>query len=277
MLIGVIAEHPTLPITVIPIVEEASAQDQVDASAAWMVSEAANAVDVVDTMIVFAALVDDPASASEFVDAYLGVIMTEAASAADTTDVAVPPTGTTLNPADKGSHVALSNFNLTAGMTAAFNEGVRSTTAKSSGKFYFEVTWTVASTVAAAGPVLLRSTDPLNTGLGTGLSVGCSDGQIRFYGGNQGTPLGAIGTGTVCFAIDLVNARAWARLNGGNWNGSGTADPASNVGGINTSGLFPTSPAYAGILLGDTSGSATINFGAAAFAQTVPSGFLSWN
>jgi hypothetical protein len=104
-------------------------------------------------------------------------------------------------------------------------------------------------------------------------------GSIYFNGVSQGGGVGAPGSGGIyCLAIDLVNARAWVRLNNGIWNNSGTANPATNVGGINISGLFPTNPAFAAMTTQQIlSPLATVNFGLSAFSFAIPSGFVAWD
>jgi hypothetical protein len=63
----------------------------------------------------------------------------------------------------------------------------------------------------------------------------------------------------------------WVAKNGGQWNGSPTANPATNVGGISLapisgSTVFPTAQ-------GTGDGHVLANFGASSFAFTPPSGF----
>ena len=58
------------------------------------------------------------------------------------------------------------------------------------------------------------------------------------------------------------------------WNNSGTANPATGVGGI-SSGV--AGPYYASASSSSASTSYTANFGASAFSFTMPSGFTSWN
>jgi hypothetical protein len=65
----------------------------------------------------------------------------------------------------------------------------------------------------------------------------------------------------------------------GDWNASGTADPATGVGGIDvfmdtTSGVLerPFYPSFAAAVAGE---SATVNFGAGGFSGSVPSGFTA--
>jgi hypothetical protein len=77
-------------------------------------------------------------------------------------------------------------------------------------------------------------------------------------------------------AIDLVNSKGWFRINGGNWDGSGTDNPATNTGGINIATLFPTNAAYALFCANNNAAGVAANFGTSAFSFTVPSGFSAW-
>jgi hypothetical protein len=103
-----------------------------------------------------------------------------------------------------------------------------------------------------------------------------NNGQVFIHGVLIGT--GAVWTtGTVIDeAVDLVNNRVWYRAGGGNWNGSGTANPATNTGGIDISTLNP-GPYFAANSLGTTVGETyTVNFGATAYSFAAPSGFGNW-
>jgi hypothetical protein len=266
------------------------------------IAEAVAATDATATgNIVFATLVDDPASVGETVDAYLGEIMLEAASAADVMDAgfaasvtiveAASSTDTqdatktsgvaaTWNPADLTTPVVLSNGNLTVTTGgSATNGGVRSTTSTTTGKVYFEYTCTNL-TGANTGAGIATSTANLATMGGTvaGACLVYSGGAIYFNGVDQGKNVGAIGAGAVLsFAIDVPNSLLWARLGAGNWNGSGTANPATGVGGISISSLFPSNAARAALAVNGASINVTANFGASSFAQSVPSGFTAWN
>jgi hypothetical protein len=90
--------------------------------------------------------------------------------------------------------------------------------------------------------------------------------------------VGALTAGdVVCLAIDHPNQRLWFRKNGGNWNNSGTANPATNIGGFNISAVFTATNTFALVTFASTGLNHTANFGAATFAQTMPSGFSAWN
>ena len=79
----------------------------------------------------------------------------------------------------------------------------------------------------------------------------------------------------VCVAVDLDLSGIWFRVDDGPWNGSGLADPASNIGGIGISALTD------GVVLAVTNGpgndlfTVDLNSGASAFTYDVPGGFTS--
>ena len=81
-----------------------------------------------------------------------------------------------------------------------------------------------------------------------------------------------VGDNFAC-AVDLDNRKFWVRENGGNWNNSGTANPATNVGGF-TIGSGTFAPAI-GFGLSSINHNMTINLGSTAFVYTVPSGFTA--
>jgi hypothetical protein len=68
-------------------------------------------------------------------------------------------------------------------------------------------------------------------------------------------------------AVDIPNKLLWLRKNGGNWNNSGAANPATGAGGLSISSLVGTTinPAFS---LQGTGESWTINK-----SLTPPSGF----
>src|SRR6516164_5442777 len=190
-------------------------------------------------------------------------------------------TSTTWNPADKSANITLSNGNLTAtnGASAGDN-GVRSVTSKSTGKYYVEFTITGVLSGADTGIGIATGSAPLTIGATSTGGFICypGTGNIYFNGSFTGvTPGGSTGIGTVwCMAIDLVNSKGWFRINGGNWDGSGTDNPATNTGGINIATLFPTNAAYAFFCANANAAGVTANFGTSAFSFTVPSGFSAW-
>lgn len=75
----------------------------------------------------------------------------------------------------------------------------------------------------------------------------------------------------VCWAYDTVANLAWRRTNGGNWNESAPANPATGVGGIDISALGALVPiAVSG---NNTNFNVVFDFGATGFSQAVPAGF----
>ena len=71
-------------------------------------------------------------------------------------------------------------------------------------------------------------------------------GVIWYNGSSTGKTLGGSATAGdfVCVAVDMDNKRFWARRNAGNWNGDATANPATNVGGVDISSVFASNSAY---------------------------------
>lgn len=175
-------------------------------------------------------------------------------------NLVVTNTGTTS--ADQGAHVA-------------------SASGKSSGKYYFETTITSflagANVAVGVGTPASTYTNMGNTAT-SGTTVRIGTGDILYNGGSSGSSLGVRATGQVIgIAVNLdTTFGLWFRAApSGLWNGSGTANPATNVGGINK----PTGILVPFNVFGGAGGVAnnvlTTNFGATAFTGAVPSGFTS--
>ena len=127
--------------------------------------------------------------------------------------------------------------NLTATRTNTSTGGAQSISYKSSGKFYFEVT--VGASHGSTDAIgIMASTYGYgaltngNAGAGSGVWLG--GGSIINNGGTVGSVGGAANAGgsVICVAHDAGLGKVWYRLNGGNWMNSGTADPATNNGGV---------------------------------------------
>lgn len=181
---------------------------------------------------------------------------------------------TTWNPADL-INITLSGGNLIA--TPTGGGGVRSLGSATGGsKYYWEGTWGVGT---ASGFGVANSSATLSTVIntGTGAAFVSNSGASTVNGVSQ-TNIGAFGAGGVCcIALDVGAQFIWFR-NGsaGNWNGSGTANPATGVGGWSINSIEGTSnPIFALCGAVTAASSITVNFGAAAFAGVVPSGFTS--
>lgn len=268
------------------------------------IAEVAAALDAATTgNVVFAALVDDPASVREIVDAYLGEIMLEAAGAADAADagfaytgaiaeavsagttqdgtVTAAPAATTWNPSDKSASVSLTGGNLVAASSSATAGSVRGTNSVGAGKkVYLEIKCTYSiindSTIGVATAAAI---------LGTVGGTHIGSAVVNIFGGamyvNNTTSKGNIGlfnsNDVLCVALDMTSQNIWFRRNNGNWNNSGTADPSTNSGGHDVSALFTSAAAFPLASFVDAALNETINAGASAFTQTIPSGFVAWN
>ncbi|MGX1110555.1 MULTISPECIES: SPRY domain-containing protein [Bradyrhizobium] len=179
------------------------------------------------------------------------------------------------------SNATLSNGDLTATRTSTSTGGAQSTDYKNSGKFYFEVTVGASHGSTDSIGVMASSYGYgalTNGNAGAGSGVWLGGGSIVNNGGTVGSVGGAANAAgsVICVAHDAGNGRVWYRLNGGSWNNSGTADPATNTGGINL-----LAAQYAPVVGFSPFGSPTVgdnftaNFGASAFAYSVPSGFTA--
>jgi len=186
------------------------------------------------------------------------------------------------------TNTTLSDANLSLAPTAgAAAMAIASNGWKRSGKYYFEVVHAdVGVNGEGAGLVpegadinkVIDPVNPLNA-----IFVSNTDGRIsvRGYQIYPGASIGSIVTAgdRVCFAVDMDNWRLWARKgSAGNWNNNASANPATNVGGIDISYLASTRLAPMGMFYsGSFAATAkwTFNFGQSAFAGAVPAGFFA--
>lgn len=188
------------------------------------------------------------------------------------------PTFTTLNPSDKSANVTLSGGNLVATGTGAGN--VRSIASHSSGLYYCEFTVTALDQAYAHSIGNGNSSASLTSGPGSPdtNSSAYYSGDPAVYvagasGGTTGVSYGVSGSDVVGMAVDMNNNSIWVRVNGGNWNGSGTANPATNTGGFSLAAI--SKPWFVITALVSTSAS-TFNFGATAYGSAAPAGFGNW-
>ena len=176
----------------------------------------------------------------------------------------------TWNPSDKDAGITLSNGNLSA--TAASWVGVRCNTSKSSGKWYYELTVSAGATGAICYVGWGTASAALNNVVGIdvyGWGWGNSTGPYKIHNASStGYGTAPAATNIIQVAIDIGAGKLWFGMNG-TWFGS----PAGNPGaGTNesyssvTGTLFPMVSPY-------LTGTVTANFGASAFAYSVPSGF----
>lgn len=195
---------------------------------------------------------------------------------------AVGPTIYGLNPTDKHADITLSNSNFTATKSdgSVAWRTARSVTSHTFGKFYYE--WVgnefsssfIAAGFATAAASLATYPGSETTSLGL-----VTDGSV-FRAGSSTAVHGGFGENEIiCMAIDLDNGMFWCRRLGGNWNNSGTANPATNTGGLAlNAGMTTGSPAiHAAVgVQSPPTDQLTVNFGASAFGYAMPSGFTAW-
>jgi hypothetical protein len=196
-------------------------------------------------------------------------------------------TTTTWNPSDK-LNVNLTNSNLTAAWPGNNFSGVRGTTSKTTGKWYFEYnTIAIASDFHPGDNFVGLAPDSSTYTLGNQLAapstpaIGASQGNLLFN--FQTNPNWITGNGdpsghVLCIAVDLDAQLVWFRNDSGNWNNSGTADPATGTGGL----ALGCSPGTALFLCACTTtisvnNTVTMATQTIQFAQSPPSGFSAWD
>jgi F5/8 type C domain len=189
--------------------------------------------------------------------------------------VSALPSSPIWNPDDL-LNITLSNAYLTATATSLAIGSVRSANQQSTGKFYWE--YTLTTFVGNANVGVMSATFPLGSYFSTatvGSAGVVNTGIVYSDGVSSGLNIGTLTTGSVvCIAIDCSARLIWCRLGAaGNWNGSGTANPATGTGGVSIS-LGGSVPVYAA-MVGYNGDAVTANFGGSAFTGAVPSGFTA--
>lgn len=188
----------------------------------------------------------------------------------------------TLDPANTGSGVTLSNGNLTATKSSG---GIawkmsRATLSVTSGKFYAETKWIEFSNSYIGVGIGDASASVENYyGLDNHGLIYVSNGSIgQVY--QNGSPIATIQTtsegDTVAIAFDCTAKLCWFKTNTGNWNNNPSANPATGAGGISFASLM-TAPYFvaAGVQFAPTD-QMNINFGPG-FIYAAPAGFLAIN
>lgn len=181
------------------------------------------------------------------------------------------------NPSDKSSGITLSVGNTvatTADASAIYS--VRGTTSRSTGKYmvsFSNVVLTDLDGFVGVGD----GTVPLGTASGNqgwaALFPGGAGVSAYFFNKfnyYQDGPVITTSPFTLDICVDFGGLLAWVRVNGGNWNGSGGANPATGSGGhpVDTStAKFPM------VALHGTGATATINTN----PSSPPSGFVAWD
>lgn len=186
-----------------------------------------------------------------------------------------PVAATYWDAVNKTADITLSNGDLTATHTSGTNYGnVRSVHSFNYGKRYIRFTPVTIGTFNGAACAGLGNTSYGWTSVSPSNYLGFDSNGIGFYdnglwlnGVNVLPWSSGIATGQVVeFAVDYDAKLLWVRVNGGDWNGSPTANPATGVGGVDISAI--TGSYVAGIGLSNTNDQVTIDSGG-----TPPTGF----
>jgi hypothetical protein len=192
-------------------------------------------------------------------------------------------TTTTWNPADKDASITLSGGNLIATASVSGYQGVRAIASHSSGKYYSEDTYNSNP----SGELIISGFANAAYNVASGGFVGQSNNGVGYDGdagliwkNNVNTAVQTAVSGDVVgYAIDLDNSKFWVRTihlgTPGNWNNSGTDNPATNTGGFSFAGLA-AGPYFPAASINVNLTNITTNFGATAFAAAAPSGFGNW-
>jgi hypothetical protein len=179
----------------------------------------------------------------------------------------------TWNSADKGATITLSGANLIASNSAASHAAVRANQGKSAGKWTIELATSIGSAASILG--FGNATFSLATFLGgSANSAALQVGGSGFSAGSITTAFSIADTHIVPYmwAFDLTAGKAWVAVNGV-WFNSG--DPVAGTNPIYTwaGGTLTLFPACSLTNVGAPL--ITLNAGASAFTNTVPSGFNS--
>ena len=188
-----------------------------------------------------------------------------------------PQQTTTWNQLDKGN-TTLSNGNLTTTAGTA-NYGCRTISSATAGKWYIELTLSAVSSTAHFGfcTNAVSVLSMTNSTAGTfAVRQSIASGSNNIYSGSA-TVAGTWPSITVgcAIAIDLDARLVWVRNPpSGLWNNSGTADPATGVGGIAiASTSWSAGTRVYGYWAAGAGVTGTLNAGGSAFVGAVPAGF----
>jgi len=163
--------------------------------------------------------------------------------------------------------VALSEGNLVATSLGGSYGFVRSTVANSTGKFFRSITLNVLTDndqIGIVNAAVAASSGSIYLGADTnGIGYIPKIGAVYYNGSAVATIQTATAGQIVDEAVDLGAGLIWWRVNGGYWNNSSTANPATGTGGI---ALGVSGPFYAGLEFPFAAGEKnTTNFGATGY------------
>lgn len=176
----------------------------------------------------------------------------------------------TLNPNDADTSIILAS-NFTTAIGAADFKSVRtSPTFASPTKVYFEAVIVNRSTTTGSDAVGIANSSASLTGWDANAILASIDSQVYKNSVSQGnTGKVAVEGDVIGICFDASNGNFWCRVNGGNWNNSGTANPAIATGAI-ASGI--TGP-FSVIVDPHTKGAIQILMDAQNWRRAAPIGF----
>ena len=190
-----------------------------------------------------------------------------------------------------GSSMTLSGGNLTAttggSVATSAAVGTYANDAKYTGKLYFEVNWTIATSgfnSVGIGDTMYSGNGPWHVygaGLDPGWSAGFTSNGDGRYNGSVTYP--AVGMYKCVpspgvfegVAVDFGAKKMWCTINGVNWeNGD---NPATGTGGLSFNAQVMAYGTLPIADLGSSGDAVTLNLGASPFHFPCPSGFTGWD
>lgn len=180
--------------------------------------------------------------------------------------------GAGFDPAISAAQWTFTNSNRTATLGSSVTATAYVNTSLGGGKYYWEYQANSVPNVPRWGAATVGSGTAVLLGNGAADFAFTGSGSIRVNNVDQGVNLGAPSNGDrIRIAVDNGAKLLWIARNGGTWNNSGTANPATGTGGLDISGMAGNlKPGFASNNSGE---SAIVSTGALSIFYSVPSGF----
>lgn len=183
-------------------------------------------------------------------------------------------------PAFSAGNYTLSSNGLTFTTNTHGDAQLYNDSPQSAGSYYFEIDIVNGGSYNASLAGVCNAALVGNTELVTNGNHACvidvNNGNV-YLNGTEAISFGAFpgGAGVVSICVALPNL-IWFALNGGNWNNSSTANPATGVGGISLTSITP--PFNIVVDLAENGGQAIANFGQTSYAypSLIPELFSNW-
>ena len=205
-------------------------------------------------------------------------------------DATASPVAWNFNDVGRTASLSSDHFTFTVGVNGglALTAGVRSTSSHTTGKWYFEVTWTGPDLTTFVGIANASWPVSASTDLGwdnNSISLYATDavtlnGSVLLPSGIGEQPGSVYGV-AVDFDAKLIwfTATRMRHVAGFNWNNSATANPATSTGGVSFSSMNAGPYFIAGELdgAGSTPANLVLNAGVLGFIFPLPAGFSPWD